>query len=82
MFRIVMAVAILLPVVCFVSPLARAAEPLRPPAVPLVTHDPYFSCWSTTNELYGGWPRHWTGAIQALCGMVRVDGRCMRFMGG
>ncbi|HOD82165.1 MAG: hypothetical protein BWX88_02496 [Planctomycetes bacterium ADurb.Bin126] len=82
MFRIVMTVAILLAVACFVSPLARAAEPLRPPAVPLVTHDPYFSCWSTTNELFGGWPRHWTGAIQALCGMVRVDGRCMRFMGG
>ena len=57
-------------------------SPLRPPAVPLITIDPYTSCWSFADNLYDQWPRHWTGTELALCGMVRVDGKPMRFMGG
>ena len=55
---------------------------MRPPAVPLVTIDPYTSCWSFADRLYDEWPRHWTGTECALCGLVRVDGKPMRFMGG
>ena len=55
---------------------------MRPPAVPLVTIDPYTSCWSFADRLYDNWPRHWTGTEFALCGLVRVDGKPMRFMGG
>ncbi len=53
----------------------------RPPAVPLATHDPYLSVWSTRDRLGEDWPRHWTGAIHAMCGMVRIDGKPFRFMG-
>jgi len=53
----------------------------RLPAVPLVAHDPYFSIWSETDELFADWPRHWTGAIHALQSMIRVDGRTYRLMG-
>jgi hypothetical protein len=54
---------------------------LRPPAVPLVTHDPYFSIWSRADHLCDVWPSHWTGRTQALCSLIRVDGEVHRLLG-
>ncbi len=53
----------------------------RPPAVPLVVNDPYMSVWSTTDELTQSWTTHWTGAKQAMSGLLRVDGQPYRFIG-
>src|SRR6185295_849487 len=60
---------------------AAASRTLRPPPVPLVTCNPYFSVWPRYDHLTDGWPTHWTGAIQAMCGLIRIDGRPYRFIG-
>ena len=53
----------------------------KAPAYPLITHDPYFSIWSMTDELNEGITKHWTGAEQSLLGYVMVDGQAYNFMG-
>ncbi|GAA4306762.1 DUF4965 domain-containing protein [Mucilaginibacter gynuensis] len=57
------------------------AQERKAPAYPLVTHDPYFSIWSTTDKLNESTTQHWTGANQSLNGLVSVDGKVYSFLG-
>jgi hypothetical protein len=57
------------------------AQVSKAPAYPLITHDPYFSVWSFTNELNASNTKHWTGADQQLKGILKVDGQLYQFMG-
>jgi hypothetical protein len=77
MTAVIMATALSPAVISGTAP-ARA---LRPPAVPLITHDPYFSIWSAGDKLSDGWPVHWTGKVHALSALARVDGQAYRIMG-
>ena len=59
----------------------QASEALRPPAVPLVTCNPYLSIWSRSDRLTDVPTTHWTHREHSLVSLIRVDGKAYRLMG-
>ena len=52
---------------------------MRPPAIPLLNIDPYFSVWAEDSLLKR--PVHWTGSPNHIWGRALVDGKAYRFLG-
>ncbi len=60
---------------------AEDLSPLRPPSVPLVTCDPYFSIWSPHDKLNDGDTTHWTGKPHRLQCVAVIDGNVFQIIG-
>ena len=54
---------------------------LRPPAVPLIVHEPYVSVWMPSDLATDSMPIHWAGATIGMVGMIRIDNTTFRWLG-
>ena len=70
----------LLLIVCASHVLGQLTPGFRPPSVPLMVVNPYFSVWSNGDNLYDTVPNHWTGSRMPFTGMISIDGKVYRYM--
>ncbi len=61
---------------------ASVSADFRPPSVPVVSCDPFFSIWSPSEDPTDSDTEIWFGAKQPICISVELDGRTYRIMGG
>lgn len=68
-------------VLCILTTYGQVNQVRKAPAYPLITHNPNFSIWSTSDLLTDKATEHWTGVAHGLTGYLEVDGVLYRFMG-
>lgn len=60
---------------------SAAAATFRPPAIPLLTTDPFVQTWARGDNGTSGQVTHWDGAEKQMVGYVRVGGESYQFLG-
>lgn len=53
----------------------------RPPAIPLITTDPYMQTWMMGDNSTSDLVRHWDQTVKEMAGIARIDGKPMWFLG-
>ncbi|CAE8701197.1 unnamed protein product, partial [Polarella glacialis] len=53
----------------------------RPPAIPLITTDPYMQTWLMGDTAMSDVVRHWDQRSKEMLGLLRVDGVTYRYLG-
>ena len=67
--------------VIVVGIMAAYSAELRPPAVPLITYNPFLSIWSESDHLNDANTKHWTRHDHSLVSLIRIDDKTYRLMG-
>ncbi len=75
------ALSVLLSALVTLVGFGETARDFRPPAVPLLTTDPFFSVWSAADRLTDVDTTHWCGAAQPIGLELTVDGKAFRLLG-
>ena len=79
--KVTQALAVALLLALSVPLSAAAGGDFRPPAVPLVTYNPFLSIWSEADHLNDATTKHWTRHDHSLVSLIRIDGKTYRLMG-
>ena len=68
---------------CYQPAGAQTFTPIKPPAVPLITREPYMNTWlrTPTDIAPGVWPEFWNGNVKAITGIATIDNQPYLFMG-
>lgn len=53
----------------------------KAPAYPLITHDTYFSIWTSSDEINKSTTTHWSGSNLSILAYAKVDGKVYRLLG-
>ena len=60
---------------------AALVDGFRPPAIPLLTTDPYMQTWLMGDTTTSDVVRHWDQTPKEMMGLIRVDGTSYRYLG-
>ena len=82
--RLLMASSVMTMVVlCCQNVGAQTFTPIKPPAVPLITRQPYMNTWLRAADglAPGVWPEYWNGSVKAITGIAYIDDQPYLFLG-
>jgi len=68
-------------VCCMLALSTLGVTAFRPPAIPLLTTDPFMQTWMRGDTSTSASVTHWDGKEKQMVGLIRVDGATFQFLG-